>query len=131
MNALAMPKLPKVVIIDDSEVLRLQLRSLLEENGYEVLEAFDGMEGVDCVMKNPDAKLIICDVNMPRLDGLSMCEILHKDNKTNHIPIFMLTTEASLEMKARGKSVGVRAWLTKPFSPDRLISAVNKITNLS
>jgi two-component system chemotaxis response regulator CheY len=117
----------KVLIVDDSEVLRLQLRGLLEGEGFEVLEAFDGMEGMECFMKTPDIKLIICDVNMPRLDGLGMCELLSKDDRGAKVPVFMLTTEASHEMKEKGKRVGVRAWLTKPFAPDKLVSAVKKI----
>jgi two-component system, chemotaxis family, chemotaxis protein CheY len=87
------------------------------------------VNGLDVLSKNSDVALIICDVNMPNMDGITMCQKVHENPQTNKIPIFMLTTEASPEMKAKGKEAGVIAWITKPFVPDKLLAAINKVTS--
>ena len=118
----------KIVIIDDSETLRGQIRRDLESVGHTVVEGTDGMHGLEVIHATPDAQLVICDVNMPRLDGLSMCVKLFELRGGPSIPIFMLTTECSPEMKTKGKTVGVVAWITKPYTVQKLLTAVDKIT---
>lgn len=118
----------KILIVDDSETLRSQLRSTLESAGHEVVEGMDGMNGLETYNQNPDVQLIICDVNMPNMDGLTMCErltsVLPAQKK---IPVFMLTTESNADMKARGKAAGVMAWITKPYAADKLLEVVKKV----
>ena len=119
----------KILIVDDSETIRIQLKTDLTTNdsSYEVIEAHDGLNGLEVLNTNKDVDLIICDVNMPEMDGLSMCEEIHKDETLNNIPIIMLTTQCSAEMKARGKENGVIAWITKPHKPKMLLGGIKKI----
>ncbi len=117
----------KILIVDDSEALRTQLRKDLESSGHDVTEAIDGLDGLKQLSKDDKTELIICDVNMPRMDGLSMCEKINEDSKYSQIKLFMLTTEASPDMKVRGKQVGVKAWITKPYALEKLLTAIDKI----
>lgn len=121
--------MPKILIVDDSETLRSQLRKSLETASYQVIEAFDGQNGLEVIEQNKDIKLILCDVNMPRLDGLSMCQKVHVS--LPKLPIVMLTTEANPEMKAKGKEAGVIAWVTKPYDEAKLLQAVEKILKMT
>ncbi len=117
----------KILIVDDSEAVRTQLRKDLELNGHTVNEAMDGLDGLTQIDNHSDTELIICDVNMPRMDGLSMCSRVCKDPKNSNVKVFMLTTEASAEMKARGKEAGVKAWITKPYILEKLLFAIDKV----
>jgi len=117
----------KIQVIDDSETLRTQLRQTLEKDGHEVVEAMDGMHALEVLQSTKDVKLIICDLNMPRMDGMTLCEKLHQDPDLSKIPIFILTTEVSPDLKARAKDLGVRAWIIKPFAPDKVLTAVTYI----
>ena len=117
----------KILIVDDSETLRGQVKKDLESAGHGTLEAADGINGMEVFESNRGSiDLILCDVNMPRLDGLSMVSKLYENNGGNIPPVFMLTTECSSEMKTKGKSVGVVAWMTKPYSKEKMTVAVAK-----
>lgn len=117
----------KILIVDDSETLRHQLRRDLESAGHEIVEAVDGVDGLEKIRTVKDLKLILCDVNMPNMDGLTMVSKMAQGAGPGSIPIFMLTTEASAEMKARAKDCGVRAWITKPYVVEKLVGAIQKI----
>ncbi len=119
--------MPKILIVDDSETLRTQVRQILQEAGYQVIEGVDGLSGLEVLQENPDTHLIICDVNMPKMDGLTMCQRIHENQNLNKIPIFMMTTEANPDIKQRGKAAGVVAWVTKPFVEVKLMSAIKKV----
>jgi two-component system chemotaxis response regulator CheY len=121
----------KLLIIDDSETLRSALRKDLEESGFHVCEAKDGLEGLAIMNEvGPQIELIVTDINMPNMSGLQFAQRLKDDLPQISIPIFMLTTEANSEMKAMAKAFGVRAWITKPYSKDKLVVAVKKVLNL-
>lgn len=117
----------KIMVVDDSEVIRFQLNTDLTKEGHEVVEAYDGLHGLQVLKDNKDVKVIICDVNMPEMDGLTMCENISKDAEMNHIPIVMLTTQNNPELKAKGKTLGVIAWVTKPYKSAALLGGINKI----
>jgi len=119
----------KVIIVDDSETIRSQLKKDLETASFTVVEAADGLDGFNAVKDNSDAKLIVCDVNMPKMDGVTMITKLKAD-LANTIPIIMLTTESNDDMRAKGKESGVVAWVVKPYKPDKLIPAVKKIIEM-
>ncbi len=114
----------KILIVDDSETVRNQLFDLLTLLGFFPVLATNGVEGLVQMRENTDIKLIICDVNMPELDGITFCELMFKEGLTTGIPIFMLTTESSQELKLRGKACGVTAWVAKPLLPDKLSKAL-------
>jgi len=117
----------KILVVDDSETARVQVKIDLVGAGHEVLEAENGIKGLETLSANKDIQLIICDVNMPEMDGLTMCEEVSANNELNKIPIIMLTTQCSDDMKARGKKSGVVAWINKPHKATSLISGIEKI----
>ncbi len=112
-----------ILIVDDAEIIRKQIREIVQPHNFEVLEAQDGMAGIQVCEATPHLALIISDVNMPIMDGLTMAQQLKKkpDFKT---PIIMLTTEASREMKEEGKKIGVRGWVLKPFDPVNFLNVI-------
>ena len=120
--------MPNVLIVDDSETVRTQLRNDLANEGYATFEASNGLEGLEILAGNANQiDLIFCDINMPEMDGLTMCREVHKDPLLNRIPIFMLTTQTSSEMKAEGKEAGVIAWIIKPYEKRKVLGGVAKV----
>lgn len=110
-----------ILAVDDSRSIRKLVTLVLENEGHEVTNAVNGQEALDIVESNSSFDLIICDVNMPEMDGLTF--VSSRSDKTT--PVLMLTTEASREMKDKGRDAGVRAWLVKPFTPDKLRHAIH------
>lgn len=120
-----------ILIVDDSDTVRTQLRNDLNSEGHDTLEACNGLDGLKMLEENPDKiDLIICDVNMPEMDGLTMCRELHKTQVLKKIRVIMLTTQTSTEMKAEGKESGVIAWVVKPYEKKKLMSGVTKVLAL-
>ncbi len=115
----------KLLIVDDSTMLRDMLNYALNEGGYtDVTEAVDGVDGLNKA-KSTIYDLIITDVNMPNMDGLTLISELRKIPTYTNRPILVLTTERSDEMKAKGKAAGATGWIVKPFVPEQLLKAVN------
>ena len=117
----------KILVVDDSEIIRVQLKTDLTNAGHEIIEAEHGLHGLEVLNANPDVDIIISDVNMPEMDGVSMCQSIHKNDTLNHIPIVMLTTQSSPELKAKGKECGVIAWVTKPYKSKTILGGIEKI----
>jgi two-component system chemotaxis response regulator CheY len=117
----------KIIVIDDSQTVRQQVSLVLVGAGYEVIEAEDGIEGAAAIKANAGALLAICDVNMPKLGGLEMLEALRAQNTTVSFPVIMLTTEGRPDLIERGRSSGAKGWIVKPFKPNMLLAAVQKI----
>jgi len=116
----------KILIVDDSSSLRQVVRIALETAGYEVDEAEDGKVGLSR-LKSGTYNLILSDVNMPVMDGITFVTELKKLPQYKFAPVIMLTTEAEASKKAEGKAAGAKAWVVKPFKPDVIINAVNKL----
>jgi len=115
----------KLLIVDDSTMLRDMLSYALNEGGYnDVVEAVDGVDGLEKA-NSTQYDLIITDINMPNMDGLTFVEELRKLSQYSKTPILVLTTERSDEMKTKGKAAGATGWIVKPFVPDQLLKAVN------
>ena len=117
----------KILIVDDSETIRSQLRTLLEEEGYQIIEAEDGTIGLELASSNEDIQLIICDFNMPEMDGITMTKKVKEIKHFKDLPIFMLTTESTVELKKLGKEAGIMAWIVKPYEPNKLRIIIKKI----
>ena len=115
-----------ILIVDDSVSLRQVVAIALKGAGYEVIEAGDGKEGLG-KLTGQKIHLIISDVNMPNMDGISMVTEIKKMPEYKFTPIIMLTTESQDEMKQKGKEAGVKAWMVKPFKPEQMLDAVNKL----
>lgn len=115
-----------IMIVDDSASLRQAVSIALKREGYDVLEASDGKDGLS-KLTGQKVHLIISDVNMPNMDGLTMVSQIKQNPAYKFTPVIMLTTEAGDDMKAKGKAAGAKAWVVKPFKPEQMISAVSKL----
>jgi two-component system, chemotaxis family, chemotaxis protein CheY len=113
-----------VLVVDDSMLVRRQVGAALKGEGYEVVEAVDGFDALEKLAGNPGTRLIVCDVNMPRMNGLEFLEQL--SSRGNSVPVVMLTTEGQPELIQKAKSLGAKGWLVKPFKPDYLAAAAKK-----
>lgn len=115
-----------ILIVDDSASLRQVVNIALSGAGYQVVEACDG---VDALSKLDGRKfhLIISDVNMPKMDGITLVQEVKKKPEYKFTPIIMLTTESQEEKKALGQAAGARAWVVKPFQPAQMLAAVAKL----
>ena len=115
-----------VMIVDDSGSFRTVVKLALLKAGYGVVEAVDGKDAVS-KLTGQKLNLIVCDVNMPNMDGLSFLRHLKGIGAYKFVPVIMLTTESQESKKAEGRAAGARAWITKPFQPSTLVEAVNKL----
>lgn len=116
----------KILIVDDSESVRMIARIALREQGYEVVEAGNGVEAL-LQLDAERVNLVISDVNMPEMDGITLLKQIKASAKHKFMPIIMLTTEAGQDKKDEGRAAGAKAWITKPFQPNVLIAAVSKL----
>jgi two-component system chemotaxis response regulator CheY len=115
-----------VLCVDVSASIRQMVGFTLKSAGYEVVEAVDGMDGLDKA-KARSVNLVLTDQNMPRMDGLTLIKSLRALPAYKSVPILMLTTESSDAMKAQGRAAGATGWLVKPFDPQKLIEVVKKV----
>lgn len=118
----------KVLVIDDSSTVRQQVSVALASAGYEIIEASDGRIGASQIESRNDLAMVICDVNMPNMNGLEMLERVKGKLATSKLPVVMLTTEGNPQAIARAKAAGAKAWLVKPFKPQALVSVADKLT---
>jgi two-component system chemotaxis response regulator CheY len=116
----------KILIVDDSPSNRRMVQFTLKSGGYDVIEAEDGQDGLEKAIKD-QAHLVVTDQNMPRMDGLTLIRSLRATSSYRSVPILMLTTESSDEMKGRGRAAGATGWMVKPFDPKRLLEIVSKV----
>lgn len=115
-----------ILAVDDSASLRQMVVFSLKAAGYIVTEAVDGVDGLAKAEKHV-FDLVLTDQNMPNMDGLTLIKEMRKLPEYRNVPILMLTTESSTEMKIQGKQAGATGWLVKPFDPQRLTEVVKKV----
>ena len=113
----------RVLVIDDSNTIRRSAEIFLRQGGHEVVLAEDGFDALAKV-NDHDPELIFCDILMPRLDGYQTCAIIKRNPRFSHVPVIMLSSKDGLFDKARGRMVGSQDYLTKPFTKDQLLQAV-------
>ena len=117
----------KVIVVDDSRTVRQQVSAVLTQAGYEVIEASDGVEGAETIDATKDVAMVICDVNMPRMNGIDMLSLLKKNPKHASLVVLMLTTEGQPGPIAKAKQAGAKGWIVKPFETNMLLAAVRKL----
>jgi two-component system chemotaxis response regulator CheY len=100
----------------------------LTQAGFEVVEAVDGEDGVNKIRSDPTLAAVICDINMPKKTGLELIEEIKGGGANSHVPIVMLTTEGQPAMVQRAKAAGAKGWIVKPFKPNLLVAALQKLT---
>lgn len=116
----------KILAVDDSSSVRQMVTMTLQRAGYEVVEACDGKDGLS---RSSSCKfdMVITDLNMPNLDGIQLIAALRKLPGYAFTPILMLTTESQSEKKDAGRKAGATGWIVKPFNPEQLTAAVQKL----
>lgn len=117
----------RVLVIDDSNTIRRSAEIFLRQGGHEVVLAEDGFDALAKV-NDHDPQLIFCDILMPRLDGYQTCAIIKRNPRFAHVPVIMLSSKDGLFDKARGRMVGSEEYLTKPFTKDQLLRAVQQFS---
>lgn len=117
----------KILVVDDSISLRQSVRFTLEQKSFSVSEAVDGAEGLR-IASETKYDLIISDVNMPNMDGLTMIRGIRTGTPNKFTPILVLSTESQGSVLEEGKKAGASGWIVKPFNEEKLISVVQKFT---
>ena len=115
-----------VLTIDDSRTMRDMLLMALEDAGYTVIQAVDGIDGLETLAAR-GADVVITDINMPRLDGFGVIEGVRANPDHRATPILVLTTESDAAKKERARAAGATGWIVKPFNPVKLVEAVRRV----
>ncbi len=119
-----------ILIVDDTSLIRFIADRAAKNAGLKTVLAKNGEEGLEAI-KNNSIDFIFSDINMPIMGGLDMVEKIKESDKYAHIPIVMLTTENKIELKKRGKELGINGWLLKPFSDKKFILAIEKLLGVT
>jgi two-component system, chemotaxis family, chemotaxis protein CheY len=118
----------RILVVDDSPSIRQQVTAALQGGGFEILEAGDGVEAFETLAAQQDIAAVICDVNMPRMNGLELLEKLQTAGAMTRLAVVMLTTEAQPALLQRAKAAGAKGWIVKPFKAPLLLAAIKKMT---
>jgi two-component system chemotaxis response regulator CheY len=115
-----------ILTVDDSRTMRDMLRMALAEAGFNVLQAVDGVDGLE-VLQRSSPDVIVTDINMPKMDGFGLIEAVRQDSRYRKVPILVLTPESDSAKKLRAKEAGATGWIVKPFEPTKLIAAIRRV----
>ena len=116
-----------VLTVDDSRTMRDMLRHALSEAGYRVVQAVDGIHGLEVLADGETPDVIVTDINMPRMDGFGFIEGVRRSDRHRATPILVLTTESDAEKKTRARQAGATGWIVKPFNPAKLVDALRRV----
>jgi two-component system, chemotaxis family, chemotaxis protein CheY len=116
----------RILAVDDSAAMRQMVGITLAGAGHQVEQAIDGRQALEIAEKQK-FDLVITDVNMPNMDGITLVRELRNRASYKYVPLLVLTTEATTERKQQGKAAGATGWLVKPFNPERLLATVAKV----
>ena len=117
----------KILVVDDSETVRIRLRGFLEKNGHVIYEADSGLSALEVLKSDKEIRMIISDLNMPEMDGMEFIEHTRKIQEFTDTPVLICTTEVCEELKTRAKSLGVKAWMQKPLRLSKILGVLNMI----
>lgn len=115
-----------IMAVDDAKTMRDLVKGILENEGHEIITAEDGEQAMQ-IARQQNVELVLSDVNMPNMNGISLVSKLRRLPEYSTVPIMMLTTEGDGYKKTKARSMGANGWLQKPFTPERLINAVDKM----
>ena len=115
-----------ILAVDDSPSMRQMVSYTLESAGYDVVMACDGVEALK-IAEDTSVNLVLTDVNMPNMDGITLVRELRKLDAYRYKPILVLTTESSNEKKMQGKEAGATGWIVKPFDPAQLLNTLKRV----
>jgi len=117
----------RILVVDDSSTVRDEVALFLKGHGLDVATAVDGKDGLAKLKTDPGIRLVVSDVNMPNMDGLTMAEKIRGELKNTSVHLIMLTTESSPSMKERGKAAGIKGWIVKPFNGPAVLETFRKL----
>jgi two-component system chemotaxis response regulator CheY len=120
----------RILTVDDSKTMRDMVAFTLKGAGFEVIEAEDGLKALS-VLSSASVDLVITDINMPNMDGVTLVRELRAKAAFKSTPILILTTEGGDDKKADGRAAGATGWIVKPFAPEKLLAVVNKVCPLN
>jgi two-component system chemotaxis response regulator CheY len=120
-----------VLVVDDSSTMRQIVSNFLTAHGFDVALATDGRDGLSRLAQDPTIRLVLSDINMPNMDGLTMAERIRGDMGNQDVRIVMLTTEDNAAMRERGRAVGVTGWIVKPFQGERVLGPLRKLCGMA
>ena len=115
------------LVVDDSPTMRQMVALTLSNAGFKVVEAEDGKDAVNKVAAGPKMDIVVTDLNMPEMDGISLIKELRKMAAFRFTPILMLTTESAADKKQAGKEAGATGWIVKPFNPELMLKVIAKV----
>lgn len=115
-----------ILAVDDSASMRQMVNFTLKGAGYQVVQAVDGVEALEYARQN-SVDLVLTDVNMPRMDGITLVRELRGLPTYRYTPMLVLTTESSQEKKMQGKQAGATGWIVKPFNPEQLLATIARV----
>lgn len=116
----------KILAVDDSKSMRQMVAMSLKSAGHDVTEAEDGVQALSSA-KAAQFDIVVTDINMPNMNGIELIQALRAMPNYKFTPILCLTTESSGDMKTKGKEAGATGWIVKPFSPEKLLSVINRV----
>jgi two-component system chemotaxis response regulator CheY len=117
----------KILIVDDSAAMRINMHDVLARHGYTVIEAVDGMNALEVLAREPDVVLVLTDLYMPRMDGLALLRNLRRDQKHIGLPVIIQTTEAQASAVTKARQAGATGWLIKPVGEVAVIRAIDRL----
>jgi two-component system chemotaxis response regulator CheY len=116
------------LVVDDSPTMRQMVALTLTNAGFKVVEAEDGKDAINKVAGALKMDIVVTDLNMPKMDGISLIKELRKMSAFKFTPILMLTTESAADKKQAGKEAGATGWIVKPFNPEVMLKIIEKIS---
>jgi two-component system, chemotaxis family, chemotaxis protein CheY len=117
-----------ILIVDDSMMIRTQVSRTLAGAGFTVVQASDGVLALQALVATARVDLVVCDVNMPNMDGMDLLAKMREEARFATLPVVMLTTEARPELMQRAKALGAKGWVLKPFKAETLVAVAQKLT---
>ena len=120
----------QILVVDDSSTMREIVSGFLTQNGFDVAVANDGRAGLQLLQEDAGIKLVVSDINMPNMDGLTMADKIRTELGNTAVRIVMLTTEDNASMRARGKQIGITGWIVKPFRGEAVLGPFRKLCGM-
>ena len=117
----------RILAVDDSQTMRDMVSYTLEEAGHEVVTAVDGVDAL-AIAQDESFDVVLADVNMPKMDGITLVGKLRAMEQFKYTPILMITTESAAERKQEARQAGATGWFVKPFDPEQLLATIRKVT---
>jgi two-component system chemotaxis response regulator CheY len=118
-----------ILVVDDSIIVRRNVSIVLKRAGFAIEEAADGSGGLAVIDSRRQIDMVICDINMPNMNGFEMVEIIKGKPENKSLPILMLTTEGQMSLIKRARQAGAVGWIVKPFNPAELVETVSRLVN--